>query len=151
MGSFLFPFEGDAPIDAASLILRLALGMFFSSSGAHKAFHPARRAALKETFKQDGVYHPAMMVVIPAAELLGGLGVLFGALTVYASAGLIVVCLGACAVDALKRIKPTPPDTLDAADYVAHVLYLPEVLYVFAFVALILMGPGAFSLDAFAR
>lgn len=140
--------DGFDATDAASLILRLALGMFFASSGFHKAFFPSRRAVLKETFTRDGVYHPAMMVLIPAGELLGGLGLFFGVLTIPACVGLIVICLGACLVDGLGRIKPTPPDTLSAADYVAHILYLPEVLYVFAMVALILIGPGAYSGDA---
>lgn len=141
--------HGFQASDSALLAARAAVGGFFVVSGWHKAFHPQRRQTLKETFIADGCYHPALMVVIPAGELLGGLGVAFGALTVPAAFGLILICAGACFLDGFKRIPGFKP--LDPADFAADVLYLPEVLYVALLGFLIAMGPGSYSLDALAH
>lgn len=127
------------------LVDRVAVGSFFAVSGWHKAFHPARRESLRQTFIADGCYHPAMMVVIPTGELLGGLGVAFGVLTVPAAIGLVLICLGACFLDGFKRIPSFKP--LDAADAYADALYLPEVLYIALLGLIIASGPGSLSLD----
>lgn len=144
---YLNPVTGLSLPDAAALVNRLALGVFFSISGFHKAFNATRRASLRETFAADGVKSPALMYVIPAGELLGGLAVLAGFLTPLAAAGLIVICAGACLLDGLKRIKAFQP--LDAADALDDVLYLPEALYLFMLLFLILTGPGRFSVDSY--
>lgn len=128
---------------------RVAVGSFFAVSGWHKAFHPVRRESLRQTFIADGCYHPAMMIVIPAGELLGGLGVAFGVLTVAAAMGLVLICLGACFLDGFKRISGYGP--LDAADAYADGLYLPEVLYIVLLGLVIATGPGGYSLDAVAH
>lgn len=133
--------------DLGLLADRLALGSFFTISGWHKAFHPVRRASLKATFIADGCYTPALMFVIPGAELLGGLALVAGFLTVPAALGLILICLGACALDGLKRVKGYAP--LDPADYCADVLYLPEVLYIAMLALLVATGPGRYAVDAF--
>ena len=132
--------------DAALLVIRLGVGGFFIISGSHKLFNKVRRESLRETFAADGVKFRPMMVVVPLGELLGGLGVAFGALTVFAALGLVMLCLGASRLDGLKRISAMQP--LDRADRVGDVLYLPEVLYVLCLLALISFGPGAWSLDA---
>lgn len=144
---YLSPVTGLSAYDAASLVNRGALGLFFTISGFHKAFNATRRASLRETFAADGVTSPAFMYAIPAGELLGGLAVLVGFLTPLAAAGLMVICAGACLLDGLKRIKGFQP--LDAADALDDVLYLPEALYLFMLLFLILTGPGRYSLDAY--
>lgn len=133
--------------DLADAFCRLGVGSFFVISGCHKIFHPVRRAQLRDTFKADGVYHPAMMVIVPWGEFLGGLGVVVGCLTVPAAFGLIVLCLGACCFDGVKRIPAMKP--LTRADYIGCVLYLPEVLYVAILAVLICQGAGKWSLDAY--
>jgi len=134
------------PYDIASLILRAAVGVFFVISGYHKLFNVRRRASLAATFKADGVYSPVTMLAIPCGELAGGLGLIVGLATPIACLGLILICAGACIVDGLKRIPAFQP--IDRADYVADVLYLPEVLYVFMMCALLCIGGGKYSLDA---
>lgn len=137
---------GLASPDLAAAICRFGVGVFFAISGCHKLVSPTRRITLQETFKADGVYSPAMMLVVPLAELAGGLGVTVGALTTVAAAGLILLCLGACAVDGLKRIPGMKP--LNLADWVDCFLYLPEVLYILMLGVLICIGPGRWSVDA---
>ena len=132
--------------DVALLAVRVGVGGFFIISGYHKLFNAARRQALRDTFATDGVKFAPMMRIIPLAELLGGLGVAFGALTIFAATGLAMLCLGATRLDGLKRIPSMGP--LDRADRVGDVLYLPEILYVLCLIVVLSFGPGAFSLDA---
>ena len=132
--------------DATLLAIRASVGGFFVVSGFHKLFNPTRRQDLRETFAADGVTFAPMVYVVPLGELLGGLGVAFGALTLFAAVGLAALCLGASARDGLKRIASMKP--LDPADRIDDVLYLPEVLYVVCLLAVISFGPGAYSVDA---
>jgi uncharacterized membrane protein YphA (DoxX/SURF4 family) len=87
-----------------------------------------------------------MMYAVPLGELLGGLGVAFGALTIFAAVGLVALCVGALALDGFKRIGAMQP--LDPTDRADDLLYLPEVLYVVCLLAVLSFGPGAYSLDA---
>src|SRR5580704_7483761 len=114
--------------DATLLAMRASVGGFFVVSGAHKLFNPTRRQSLRETFAADKVTFAPMMYVVPLGELLGGLGVAFGALTILAAVGLAALCIGACALDGIKRIPSMQP--LDPVDRLSDMLYLPEVLYV---------------------
>ena len=132
--------------DAALLAVRAAVGGFFVVSGAHKLFNATRRQDLRQTFAADGVTFPPMIYLVPSAELLGGLGVAFGALTFFAAIGLAALCLGALALDGLKRIPSMKP--LDAIDRIDDLLYLPEVLYVVCLLPVLSFGPGAYSLDS---
>ncbi len=132
--------------DAALLATRLSVGGFFAVSGAHKLFNPIRRQGLRETFAADGVTFAPMMVVVPLGEFLGGLGVAFGALTIFAVLGLAALSVGAIALDGVKRVALMKP--LDPADRLDDVLYLPEVLYIVCLLAVLSFGPGAYSLDA---
>lgn len=133
-------------LDACRLTLRATLGPFFAISGAHKLLSPTRRASLAATFKADGCYSPAMMWAIPCGELCGGLGVLTGTLLPFACAGLMLICLGACALDGRKRVAGFQP--LDASDRLDDWLYLPEALYLAMLAVLAILGAGALSLDA---
>jgi uncharacterized membrane protein YphA (DoxX/SURF4 family) len=132
--------------DVTLLAIRASVGGFFTVSGAHKLFNPTRRRGLKATFAADGVTFGPMMYLVPLGEFLGGLGVAFGALTIFAVVGLVVLSLGATRLDGLKRIASMHP--LDPADRLGDVLYLPEVLYVLCLLPVLSFGPGAYSLDA---
>jgi uncharacterized membrane protein YphA (DoxX/SURF4 family) len=67
-------------------------------------------------------------------------------LTVLAAFGLFVVCAGAIALDAVKRIRAWQP--VDRADWLGDLLYLPESLYCIGLTVVMLAGPGPWSLDA---
>jgi putative oxidoreductase len=131
--------------DAILLVIRVSVGVFFAVSGSHKLFSPSRRQSLRETFAADGVTFVPMMYLVPLAELVGGLGLALGALTVLAALGLVALCIAACALDGLKRIPSMHP--IDPADWAGDVLHLPEVLYVVCLLAVLSFGPGAYSLD----
>ena len=146
MDASLLTLGAGAP-DAALLLNRAALGLFFSISGYHKLFNATRHATLARTLQDDGVRPLRVMEwLVPAVEFSGGCALLLGLLSALAAFGLCVLCLGAVALDAIKRIGAWQP--LNRLDLVGDLLYLPELLYCVGLGVVVLAGPGKWSLDA---
>ena len=81
--------------DTALLILRLAAGTIFAAHGAQKFFAYGITGVI-ESFTQMGVPMAAVVApVVATIELVGGLALLFGALTRLAAGLLALVMLGA--------------------------------------------------------
>lgn len=132
---------------AAYAALRVAVGVFFAISGFHKLFNKDRHASLVRTLRADGV--PLVRVnqwFVPGVELSAGLALIVGLLVPLASLGLLVICLVACAVDGLARVRAMEP--LNWADALDDVLYLPETVYAGALLLFVIGGAGPLSLDA---
>jgi uncharacterized membrane protein YphA (DoxX/SURF4 family) len=139
--------QGAHAPSIALTLNRVALGAFFAISGYHKLFNPSRHAGLKRTLVDDGVHEvPVMQWLLPGAEFAGGSALIVGLLSVLAAFGLFVICVGALALDAVKRIRGWQP--LDRADWLGDLLYLPESLYSIGLAVVMLAGPGPWSLDA---
>lgn len=139
--------EGAQAPNAALILNRVALGVFFAISGYHKLFNTSRHTALTRTLQDDGVHElPVMQWLLPSAEFAGGSALIVGFLTVPAAFGLFVVCFGAIALDAFKRVRASQP--VDRADWLGDFLYLPETLYCIGLTVVMLAGPGPWSLDA---
>ena len=139
-------FHGLGATDAALLLNRLVLGVFFAISGFHKLFAPKRHQEFRKTLAQAGV--PLLGVMewfVAGVEFFAGLAVAVGLLSPIAALGLIAVSAVAALTTAGDKL---PKDPLDPADTFDSVLYLPEVLYVAMATYVILAGPGAYSLDA---
>jgi uncharacterized membrane protein YphA (DoxX/SURF4 family) len=137
---------GQAPY-AALTLNRVALGAFFAISGYHKLFNASRHATLIHTLQDDGVHIlPIMQWLLPSAEFAGGCALIVGLLSVLAAFGLFVICAGAIALDAVKRIRAWLP--IDRADWLGDLLYVPEALYCIGLTVVMLGGPGPWSLDA---
>src|SRR5580698_7758307 len=133
--------------NAALALNRLALGVFSAISGYHKLFNASRHATLTHTLQDDGVHDvPMMQWLLPSAEFSGGCALILGLLSVLAAFGLFVICVGALALDAVKRIRAWLP--IDRADWLDDLLYLPETLYCVGLTVVMLAGPGAWSVDA---
>jgi uncharacterized membrane protein YphA (DoxX/SURF4 family) len=146
MHLLLLTHGAQAP-DAALTLNRVALGAFFAISGYHKLFNSARHATLTGTLQEDGVHAvPFMQWLLPSAEFAGGSALIVGFLSVFAAFGLFLICAGALALDALKRIRSWQP--IDRADWLGDLLYVPEALYCIGLGVLMLAGPGPWSLDA---
>jgi putative oxidoreductase len=142
-----FFIQGAQDPDAALTLNRIALGLFFAISGYHKLFNAPRHAALTRTLQEDGVHAvPIMRWLLPGAEFSGGWALILGLLSVVAALGLLVICIGALALDAVKRIRAWQP--IDRADWLGDLLYVPESLYSIGLSVVILAGPGSWSLDA---
>jgi uncharacterized membrane protein YphA (DoxX/SURF4 family) len=143
MDASLITFGARAP-DAALTLNRVALGAFFAISGYLKLFNTARHATLARTLRNDGVRAvPIMQWLVPSVEFSAGCALIIGLLSALAAFGLFVVCLGAFALDAVKRINEWEP--LNFADCVADLLYLPEALYCIGLAVVMLGGPGSWS------
>src|SRR5580692_6291424 len=146
MHLFLILQGAQAP-NAALTVNRVALGTFFVISGYHKLFNASRHAALTRTLQDDGVHDlPVMRWLLPSAEFAGGWALILGLFSVLAALGLFVICFGAIALDAVKRIRAWQP--LDRADWLGDLLYIPEALYCIGLTVVMLSGPGPWSLDA---
>src|SRR5271169_4669439 len=147
MHLFLLITHGAQAPSAALTLNRLALGVFFAISGYHKLFNVSRHATLARTLKEDGVHAlPIMRWLLLSAEFSGGWALIIGLLSVLAAFGLFVICAGACALDAAKRIRAWQP--IDRADWLGDLLYVPEALYCIGLTVVMLGGPGTWSLDA---
>jgi uncharacterized membrane protein YphA (DoxX/SURF4 family) len=146
MQVFLILQGAQAP-NAALTLNRVALGAFFAISGFHKLFNASRHATLTRTLQDDGVHGlPVMQWLLPCAEFSGGCALIIGLLSVLAAFGLFVICAGALALDAVKRIRAWQP--IDRADWLGDLLYVPEALYCIGLTVVMLAGPGPWSLDA---
>ena len=147
MQALLFVTQGAQAPNAALTLNRVALGVFFAISGYHKLFNASRHATLTGTLKDDGVHGvPIMQWLLPSGEFSGGCALIMGFLSVLAALGLFVICAGAIALDAVKRIRAWQP--IDRADWLGDLLYVPETLYCIGLSVVILAGPGPWTLDA---
>jgi uncharacterized membrane protein YphA (DoxX/SURF4 family) len=139
--------QGAHVPNVALTLNRVALGAFFAIGGYHKLFNASRHTALTTTLQDDGVHDvPIMQWLLPSAEFSGGCALIIGFLSVLAAFGLFVICVGALALDAVKRISAWRP--IDRADWLGDLLYLPESLYCIGLTVVMLAGPGPWSLDA---
>jgi uncharacterized membrane protein YphA (DoxX/SURF4 family) len=142
-----FIVHGAQAPNAALTLNRVALGAFFAISGYHKLFNASRHATLTRTLEDDGVHAvPIMRWLLPGAEFVGGWALIVGIFSVPAAFGLFVICFGAVALDAVKRIRAWQP--IDRADWLGDLLYVPETLYCIGLTVVMLAGPGPWSLDA---
>jgi putative oxidoreductase len=147
MHVFLTLIQGAQAPDVALTVNRMVLGVFFAISGYHKLFNASRHATLTGTLRDDGVHAvPIMQWLLPSAEFSGGCALILGLLSVLAAFGLFVICAGAVAFDAVKRIRAWQP--VDRADWLGDLLYVPETLYCIGLSVVMLAGPGPWSLDA---
>jgi uncharacterized membrane protein YphA (DoxX/SURF4 family) len=139
--------QGAHAPGVALTVNRVALGLFFAIGGYHKLFNTSRHATVTGTLREDGVHAlPIMQWLLPGAEFAGGGALIIGLLSVVAAFGLFVICVGAIALDAVKRIGAWKP--IDRADWLDDLLYLPEALYCVGLSVVMLAGPGPWSLDA---
>jgi uncharacterized membrane protein YphA (DoxX/SURF4 family) len=143
----VFLIQGAQAPNIALTLNRVALGVFFAITGYHKLFNAPRHGTLTRTLQDDGVHAvPIMQWLLPSAEFAGGWALIAGLLSVLAALGLFVICVGAVALDAVKRIRAWRP--LDRADWLGDLLYVPETLYCIGLTVVVLAGPGPWSLDA---
>src|SRR5450755_3069964 len=102
--------QGAQAPNAALTLNRVALGVFFAISGYHKLFNASRHATLTRTLQDDGVHAVRIMDwLLPGGEFAGGCALIVGFLSVLAASGLLVICVGAIALDAVKRIRSWQP------------------------------------------
>ena len=123
--------------DTALLLARVALGLPFVFHGAQIAFGAFSGPGLQGF---SGFTHMplAMAALVGYGEFLGGLGILFGVLSRVASAGMVLIMLGAIG---LVHLKNGYDGTKGGFEH-------PLTLLILA-LAIIAAGPGRLTLARF--
>ncbi len=132
----------------ASLILRLVVGFGFMAHGWAKL--SAGTAGFEKLLIQTGVPLPHITsYIVPYVELLGGFAIFIGALTVIVAIPLIATMLVAIITvqfkfgySSVKTIGLTAGGPLFGPPG-----YEINLLYIAALIALMLYGPGLYSVD----
>lgn len=133
-------FSLPALADPALLLLRLAIGLMFALSGWFKLTDPKRREKMASSLSDAGL-PKTLTPIVSAAELLGGVAVVLGFLTVPGALVLLVITLGALVTTAIPKAKGQGVHKLE------NVLYAPEVPMAAGLLVLVAVGAGAWSLD----
>ena len=143
--------------DAALLVLRLCLGLFFVLARFRWAFDPSRpedpwfnqlrREHLSWKLCTCG-YSKRLVLscFVACVEISAGIGVVMGLLTVLSAFGLLSILLPATFCTAKTKVLEQHP--VDAVDCVSCYLWRVEGVYIAIAVCVMLLGPGAYSLDA---
>jgi putative oxidoreductase len=127
----------SARVSTGLLVLRVVLGLVFIQYGSQKLAAPTHWA---------GHAYPVYVQLYGlAAEFGGGLLLLFGALTPVAAFLLLVEMLGAAAVFVIPHAGTTW-----IARNPAQLTLERNMIYAAGAIAIMLTGPGAFSIDALA-
>jgi putative oxidoreductase len=129
---------------AAVLLVRVSLGLFFAISGANKLFVAGRTQTMYKTLVEAKVPFPRLMTYfVSGVEFVGGALLTVGFLSSLTCVALLVDMIVAILTTNLSAM----PKELSPLNWLDDFLYLPEVLYVLFFIWLICSGPGKFSVD----
>lgn len=127
--------------DLALLVLRLVIGVIFLLSGYFKLVDGERRDKMKQSVSRAGLPQ-ALATPLSALELLGGLSVVLGLLTVAGAAALLAITVGALATTAWPKAEGEGIHKLE------NLLYSPEAILAAGLLCLMALGAGGWSLDA---
>jgi len=86
-----YPFH----VDLSLLVLRVVVGVIFAAHGAQKMLGVWGGDGLAATVEQMG---PVLGYLVPIGEFFGGIGLIFGFLSRFSAASLIVIMIGAIAI-----------------------------------------------------
>ena len=130
--------------DLALLVLRLVVGVMFLLSGYFKLVDGERREKMRQSLGKAGL--PSVLAApLAAVELLGGLSVVFGLVTVVGALALLAISLGALVSTAWPEAEGNGIHKLE------NLLYSPEAILVAGLLCLMALGAGDWSLDAALR
>lgn len=139
-------YTGIGASDLALFVVRLVVGAFFMLAGWNKLFHPVRRTSMHNKMRELNIPFPNFNAVfVPIVETVAGAMLVLGTLSVAAALALATICLVACGAEGIERIESWSP--VNRKDWLATALYLPEVLYLALLVAVVVAGPGRYSID----
>jgi len=130
--------RNGAKSDLALLLMRLAVGAVFFAHGAQKAFGWFGGPGLQKTVEMMSKTYPVIVPYLVAfGEFAAGLGLILGLLTRIAAAGMFLEMAGAVFLVHWKSGFFSQN----------HGFEFPLTLCLVS-LAIVLLGPGAYSLDA---
>lgn len=140
-------------------VARFVLGFFFVSyrfrfvwdpMGSPRFWNVGRHEKLQQKLCHCGWgANPTFAIFIAISELLAGVGVIFGLLTIPSALGLLLILLGATYCTA--REKTLKQDPIDTVDCINCYFWNPEPVYIVVTLMVLSFGPGAISLDHLLR
>jgi putative oxidoreductase len=132
------------PVDVSLLLLRVVVGAIFAAHGAQKLLGLWGGPGLAKTVEMFGGGPLGYLVTI--GEFFGGLGLIFGFLTRFSAASLIVIMIGAIAMVHGKNgfFMGSGPESTMADSGFEYNLALIGLL-----VPILLCGAGRFSIGRY--
>ncbi len=128
-------------MDVSLLVLRVIVGVIFAAHGAQKLFGAFGGDGLATTVEKFGGGPLGYLVTI--GEFFGGIGLIFGFLSRFSAASIIVIMIGAIAMVHGKNgffLGHGPESTLATAGFEYNLALIGLLL------PILLCGPGRFSI-----
>lgn len=138
--------QDRSAVDLALLVVRVIVGVIFAAHGAQKLFGAFGGPGLAAMVKAppDGMGLLGYPVTI--GEFFGGLGLVFGFLTRFSAASLIVIMVGAIAMFHGRNgffLGHSPESTLATAGFEYNLALIGLLA------PILIAGPGRFSIGRF--
>jgi len=125
-------------------LMRVALGLFFFTSGFNKVFVAENQLAMLETIIEAGIPFPSFMAIFVAScEVIFGLLLAIGLLSRISGFVLLIINIVALFTVGLHQI----PIGLNLLTWYSWLFYLPEASYILICLLLIVQGCGPFGVD----
>jgi uncharacterized membrane protein YphA (DoxX/SURF4 family) len=150
---------GFMAVNIGIAIIRILLGVFFilarfrffydpSQPLGDRVFCEKRVTSLTNKMSHCGLKKWPMQwaYFIAAAEVLAGCALVVGLLSVPAALGLLAILI--YATKCTHKDKVAKQNPVDGVDWVCCYLWTPEPLYIAMAAFIVLVGGGAYSLDA---
>ena len=131
-------------VDLSLLILRVVVGVIFMAHGSQKMFGMFGGPGLKAVVEMFG--GGPLGYLVPIGEFFGGVGLVFGFLSRFSAASLIVIMAGAIAMVHSKNgffLGKGPESLLKDAGFEYNLALIGLLLPIF------ICGPGRFSIGQF--
>ncbi len=136
--------EDRSAVDVSLFLVRVIVGIIFAAHGSQKLFGAFDGPGLAETVKMFGGGPLGYLVTI--GEFFGGLGLIFGFLTRFSAASLIVIMVGAIAMVHGKNgffLGHGPESTMGESGFEYNLALIGLLL------PILIAGPGRFSIGRF--
>jgi len=133
-------------VDVSLLLLRVIVGVIFAAHGAQKLFGAFGGPGLEAIVAEPPGGMGLLGYPVTIGEFFGGLGLIFGFLSRFSAASLIVIMLGAIFMVHGKNgffLGHGPESTLATAGFEYNLALIGLLLPIF------LCGPGQYSIGRF--
>jgi putative oxidoreductase len=142
MNMAAFPSRDRPAVDTALLVARVIVGVIFAAHGAQKLFGAFGGPGLAMMVKMMG----PLGYPVSIGEFFGGVGLIFGFLTRFSAASLIVIMIGAIAMVHGKNgfFMGTGPDSTMSQSGFEYNLALIGLL-----APIMIAGPGRYAIGPF--
>jgi putative oxidoreductase len=141
---FKRPFNTLSTLNFSLIIARVALGLFFLTTGYNKLFLEKNQQIMLETITSAGIPFPEVMsIIVSLFEFVFGLLLTLGLFTQLSSLILMVICLVALFTVGIHTIH----QGLDIITWISWFFYIHDLLYIFILLFIFSIKPDSLTLD----